>query len=304
MTLGIETMSSDAPKPPFLIEIAIEPKSKADQEKLGGALARLAAEDPSFAASTDRESGQTLLRGTSEEHLEAKVDQLKREGIGANIGAPQVALRETITRRLEHSFTHKEQTGRTGQFASVALVIEPIELARGYEFESTIVGRVLPDKFFPGVKRGLESVLTSGVVAGFPVTGIKVRLTEAKYHDLDSSELAFEIAARACFREALQKAGPVLLEPIMMVEVTTLLDHIGVVLADLNLKRGLIQSQDIDGDPAVIRAFVPLMNMFGYASALREKTMGQAVFSMAFDHYAPLPPRDDPPFRPAIGMRA
>jgi elongation factor G len=297
-------MPDEIPQAPLLIEIAIEPKSKADREKFRAALAELAAEDPLFGVTTDPESGQTILKGVSESQLEAKVERLKRDGISANIGAPQVAFRETITRRVEHSYTHKKQDRGRSQFASVTLVIEPVGLGEGYEFESTIVGRALPERFFPGVTNGLESVLSSGVVAGFPVSGVKARLIDAKYHDIDSSMLAFEIAARACFREALQKAGPVLLEPIMKVEVITPADLVGTVLGDLNVKRGQIPNLDEPGDTAAIRALVPLMNLFGYESALRETSQGRASFTMQFDHYAPFPPRNDPPFRPAIGMRA
>jgi elongation factor G len=301
-TVGIAEMPDD--DAPFLIEIAIEAKSKTDQEKLDIALAKLAGEDPSFGVSTDRESGQTILKGLSELHLDAKVAELKRSGVGFRIGAPQVAFRETITRRVEHSFTHKRQTGGTGQFASVTMVVEPIRPGKGYEFESTIVGHALPARFFPGVKRGVESVLSSGIVAGFPVTGIKVRLIDAKYHDIDSSELAFEIAARSCFRETLQKAGAILIEPIVKVEVMTPELHVGPIMADLKLRRGQIQSQDTRVDAVVIHALVPLMNMFDYASALREESNGRASFAMQFDRYAPAHPPDDDPFGPAVGMRA
>ena len=293
---------------PFLIEVAIEPKSKADQEKLGAALAKLTADDPSFGFSTDDESGQTILKGLSELHLTAKVESLRRSGIEANIGAPQVAFRETATRHVEHTVTHKKQTGRSGQFASVTIIVEPTGAGKGYEFESTIVGTELPEKFFPGVKRGLESVLSSGVVAGFPVVDVKVRLTNARYHDVDSSELAFEIATRWCFREALQKAGAILLEPIMKVEVVTPVDYAGAVIRDLRLRRSQITEQDTRGAVVAIHATVPLMNMFDYAIQLHEKSGGLATFTMQFDHYAPAPPNytgpGDPPFRPAVGMRA
>ena len=294
-------------KPPFLIEVAIEPKSKADQEKLGVALAELAAEDPSFRVSTDQESGQTILKGLSESQLDAKVEHLKRIGIGANIGAPQVAFRERITQRVEHSYTHKKQTGGTGQFASVTLIVEPNEPSKGYEFESKIVSGAVPQEFIPGVEKGLKSVLPSGVVAGFPVVDVKVQLIDGKYHDVDSSALAFEIAARACFREALQKGKSVLLEPIMKVEVITPLDCASAVIRDLRLRRAQIAEQDTRGDAVAIHAIVPLMNMFGYAIPLREKSSGRATFTMQFDHYAPAPPNvsgPDDPFRPAIGMRA
>ena len=298
-------MADDIPTPPSLIEIAIEPKSKIDQEKLGVALTKLAAEDPSFRASTDRESGLTILGGASESHLDAKIEFLKRDGIDANIGAPQVAFRERITERVEHSYTHKKVTRGAGQFASVMLVVEPNESGKGYEFESRIIGGAVPKEYVPGVENGIESVLSSGVVAGFPVVDIKVQLTDGKYHDLDSSALAFEIATRACFREALQKAGPVLLEPIMKVEVVTPEQYVSPIFRSLKLKRGQIQGTDMRGEARVINAMVPLMNMFGYTNALREISNDRATFTMRFDHYAPAPfsPDNDPPFRPAVGMR-
>ena len=299
-------MPNDVPRPPRLIEIAIEPKSKAGQEKLGAALARLAADDPSFAFSTDRESGQTILKGMGELHLEAKVKLLEGDGIRCDVGAPQVAFRETVTRRVEHSYSHKRQDRGKGQFASVALVVEPNETDKGYEFESKIAEGVVPEEYLPGIIKGIESVLSSGVVAGFPVVDIKVHLVDGKYHDIDSSALAFEIATRACFREALQKASPVLLEPIMKVDVATPADYIGLIAKDVNQKRGQLLGQDGHVDAVVIHALVPLMNLFGYATDLREKSNGRASFVMQFDHYAPAPPNvphDDPPFRPAIGMR-
>jgi elongation factor G len=272
-----------------VIEIAIEPKTKADQQKLGEALAKLAAEDPSFVVSTDGESGQTILKGTSEEHLDAKVGFLKRDGINANIGAPQVAFRERITQRVEHSYTHKKQTGGTGQFAAVTLVVEPNEPGKGYEFESKVVGGAVPKEYIPGVEKGVESVLSSGVVAGFPVVDVKVQLIDGKYHDVDSSALAFEIATRACFREALQMGKSVLLEPIMKVEVVTPEDYTGSVIGDLNSRRGQIQGQDMRGNANVINAMVPLMNMFGYVNNLRSMSQGRATFTMQFDHYAEAP---------------
>jgi elongation factor G len=272
-----------------LIEVAIEPKSKVDQEKLVVALAKLAAEDPSFHVSTDQESGQTILKGTSEEHLDAKVGFLKRDGIDANIGAPQVAFLERITERVEHSYTHKKQTGGTGQFAAITIVVEPNEPGKGYEFESKVVGGAVPKEYIPGVEKGLESVLSSGVVAGFPVVDVKVQLIDGKYHDVDSSALAFEIATRACFREALQKGKSVLLEPIMKVEVVTPEDYTGSVIGDLNSRRGQIQGQDMRGNANVINAMVPLMNMFGYVNNLRSMSQGRATFTMQFDHYAEAP---------------
>jgi len=276
--------------PEPVIEIAIEPKSKADQEKLGVALAKLAAEDPSFRVSTDHESGQTILKGMGELHLDIKVDILKRTyKVDANIGAPQVAFRERVTRRVEHSYTHKKQTGGTGQFAAVSFIVEPNEPGKGYEFESKIVGGAVPKEYIPGVEKGLESVLSSGVVAGFPVVDVKVQLVDGKYHDVDSSALAFEIASRACFREALQMGKSVLLEPIMKVEVVTPEDYTGSVIGDLNSRRGQIQGQDMRGNANVINAMVPLMNMFGYVNNLRSMSQGRATFTMQFDHYAEAP---------------
>src|SRR5580704_9065946 len=287
--------------PEPVIEIAIEPKSKADQEKLGVALAKLAAEDPSFRVSTDQESGQTILKGMGELHLDIKVDILRRTyKVDANIGAPQVAFRERVTKRAEVDYTHKKQTGGTGQFARVTIVVEPNEPGKGYEFESKVVGGAVPKEYIPGVEKGIESVLSSGVVAGFPVVDVKVQLIDGKYHDVDSSALAFEIATRACFREALQKGKSVLLEPIMKVEVMTPEDYTGLVISDLNSRRGQIQSQDMRGDTAVIGAIVPLMTMFGYANALRAISKEHATFTVQLDHYAQAPsPEDDPPFRPA-----
>jgi elongation factor G len=298
-------MPNDAHPQP-LIEIAIEPKSKTDQKKLGFALAKLAAEDPSFRATTDSESGQTILKGTSEDHLGIKIGILKRTyKIDAKIGAPQVSFRERITQRVEHSYTHKRQTGGTGQFAALTLVVEPNEPGKGYEFESRIVGGAVPEKFIPDVEKGAESVLSSGVVAGFPIVDVKVQLIDGKYHDIDSSLLAFEIAARACFREALQRGKSVLIEPIMKVEVVTPEHYIGSIFGDLNKRRGQILHQVLRGGAMVIDAMVPLMNMFGYENALRALSEERATFTMLFDHYAPAPlPENDPPFRPAVGMRA
>src|SRR5450631_1539806 len=276
--------------PEPVIEIAIEPKSKADQEKLGVALSKLAAEDPSFRVSTDQESGQTILKGMGELHLDIKVDILRRTyKVDANIGAPQVAFRERVTKRAEVNYTHKKQTGGTGQFAKVTIVVEPNEPGKGYEFESKIVGGAVPKEYIPGVEKGLNSVMNSGVVAGFPVVDVKVQLVDGKYHDVDSSALAFEIASRAAFREALQKGKSVLLEPIMKVEVVTPEDYTGSVIGDLNSRRGQIQGQDMRGNANVINAMVPLMNMFGYVNNLRSMSQGRATFTMQFDHYAEAP---------------
>jgi elongation factor G len=276
--------------PDPVIEIAIEPKSKADQEKLGVALAKLAAEDPSFRVSTDQESGQTILKGMGELHLDIKVDILKRSyKVDANIGAPQVAFREKLTRAAEVDYTHKKQTGGSGQFARVKIVAEPTPPGTPFEFENEVVGGNVPKEYIPGVEKGLESVLGSGILAGFPVVDLKVTLVDGAYHDVDSSALAFEIASRAALREALQKGKPVLLEPIMKVEVVTPEEYTGSVIGDLNSRRGQIQGQDMRGNANVINAMVPLMNMFGYVNNLRSMSQGRATFTMQFDHYAELP---------------
>jgi elongation factor G len=282
----LEKMEFPAP----VIEIAIEPKSKADQEKLGVALAKLAAEDPSFRVSTDPESGQTILKGMGELHLDIKVDILKRTyKVDANIGAPQVAYREKITRVTTVDHTHKKQTGGSGQFARVKIVAEPMQPGSGFEFENKVVGGSVPKEYVPGVEKGLESVLGSGVLAGFPVVDLKVTLIDGDSHDVDSSALAFEIAARAALREALQKGGPVLLEPIMKVEVVTPEDYTGSVIGDLNSRRGQIQGQDMRGNANIINAMVPLANMFGYVNTLRSMSQGRATFTMQFDHYEQVP---------------
>jgi len=276
--------------PEPVIEIAIEPKSKADQEKLGVALSKLAAEDPSFRVSTDQESGQTILKGMGELHLDIKVDILRRTyKVDANIGAPQVAYRETITQASEHDYTHKKQSGGSGQFARIKLVAQPNEVGKGYEFEPKIVGGAVPKEYIPGVEKGLESVLNSGPLAGFPIVDVKVQLVDGAYHDVDSSALAFEIASRAGFRELLQKCKPVLLEPIMKVEVVTPEDYTGSVIGDLTSRRGQIQGQDMRGNAIVINAMVPLANMFGYVNTLRSFSQGRANFTMQFDHYEQVP---------------
>jgi elongation factor G len=276
--------------PEPVIEIAVEPKSKADQEKLGIALAKLAAEDPSFRVSTDQESGQTILKGMGELHLDIKVDILKRTyKVEANIGAPQVAYREKLSRRTEVDYTHKKQSGGSGQFARVKLVVEPNEPGAGYMFESKIVGGSVPKEYIPGVEKGLESVLGAGVLAGFPVVDLKVELVDGAYHEVDSSALAFEIASRAALREALEKGKSVLLEPVMKVEVVTPEDYTGSVIGDLNSRRGQIQGQDVRGNANVINAMVPLANMFGYVNTLRSMSQGRATFTMQFDHYEEVP---------------
>jgi elongation factor G len=276
--------------PDPVIEIAIEPKSKADQEKLGIALSKLAAEDPSFRVSTDPESGQTILKGMGELHLDIKVDILKRTyKVDANIGAPQVAYRETATRKAEVDYTHKKQTGGSGQFARVKLVIEPGEPASGFLFESKIVGGAVPKEYIPGVEKGLKSVLDNGVLAGFPVIDMKVSLIDGAYHEVDSSALAFEIASRAALREGLQKAGPKLLEPIMKVEVVSPEEYLGGIIGDLTSRRGQVQGQEMRGNATVLNALVPLANMFGYVNTLRSMSQGRAQFTMQFAHYAQVP---------------
>jgi elongation factor G len=276
--------------PEPVIEIAIEPKSKADQEKLGLALQKLAAEDPSFRVSTDQESGQTILKGMGELHLDIKVDILRRTyKVDANIGAPQVAYRETITKKVEIDYTHKKQTGGTGQFARVKLVIQPNETGAGFAFDSKIVGGAVPKEYIPGVEKGLQSVIGSGVVAGFPVVDVKVELIDGAFHEVDSSALAFEIASRAALREGLQKGNSVLLEPVMKVEVVTPEDYTGSVIGDLNSRRGQIQGQDMRGNAVVINAMVPLANMFGYVNTLRGMSQGRANYTMQFDHYEQVP---------------
>ncbi len=276
--------------PDPVIEIAIEPKSKADQEKLGVALAKLVAEDPSFRVTTDQESGQTILKGMGELHLDIKVDILKRTyKVEANIGAPQVAYREKITKKVNVTYLHKKQTGGTGQYAKIEIVVEPLPPGGGFVFENEVVGGSVPKEYIPGVEKGLESVLGSGVLAGFPVVDLKVTLVDGDYHDVDSSALAFEIAGRMALREALQKGGPVLLEPIMKVEVVTPEDYTGSVIGDINSRRGQIQGQDMRGNANVINAMVPLANMFGYVSNLRSMSQGRATFTMQFDHYEQVP---------------
>ncbi|OKL42924.1 elongation factor G [Pseudovibrio exalbescens] len=276
--------------PDPVIEIAVEPKTKADQEKMGIALNRLAAEDPSFRVKTDEESGQTIIAGMGELHLDIIVDRMKREfKVEANIGAPQVAYRETITKSAEVDYTHKKQSGGSGQFARVKLTIEPNETGAGFEFKNTVVGGNVPKEYIPGVEKGVESVMSSGPLAGFPMVDIKVTLTDGAYHDVDSSVMAFEIAGRAGFREAVSKAGAKLLEPIMKVEVVTPEEYMGDVIGDLNSRRGQIAGTENRGIVTVITAMVPLANMFGYVNNLRSMSQGRAQYSMVFDHYDLVP---------------
>ncbi len=276
--------------PEPVIEMKVEPKTKADQEKMAVALYKLAAEDPSFRVSTDQESGETIIKGMGELHLDIKVDILKRtHKVEVAVGAPQVAYRETITRKQEIDYTHKKQTGGTGQFARVILEIEPNEKGAGYEFESKVVGGTVPKEFIPGVEKGLNSVLTAGVIAGFPVVDIKIALTDGAFHEVDSSAIAFEIAARQALREGLQKCGPILLEPIMKVEVTSPEEFLGGVIGDLNSRRGQIIGTSMRGNAQIVNAMVPLANMFGYINNLRSMSQGRASYTMQFDHYDQVP---------------
>ena len=282
----LETMTFPEP----VIEIAVEPKTKNDQEKMAAALARLAAEDPSFRVETDLESGQTIMKGMGELHLDILVDRMKREfKVEANIGAPQVAYRETISHEVEHTYTHKKQSGGSGQFAEVKLVISPTEPGEGFSFESRIVGGAVPKEYIPGVEKGIRSVMDSGPLAGFPVIDFKVALVDGKFHDVDSSVMAFEIAARMCMREGLRKAGAKLLEPIMKVEVVTPEEYTGSIIGDLTSRRGQVSGQDSRGNAIAINANVPLANMFGYINTLRSMSSGRAQFTMQFSHYEPVP---------------
>jgi elongation factor G len=275
--------------PEPVISIAVEPKTKSDQEKMGTALARLATEDPSFRVAVDHESGQTIIQGMGELHLEIIVDRMKREfKVDANVGAPQVAYRETITRRADVVYTHKKQTGGAGQYAEVRLRLEPLPPGTGFEFENEVVGGSVPREYLPGVEKGVKGSLDAGVV-GYPVIDLKVALTDGKYHEVDSSALAFEIAARAAMKEGIQKAGPKLLEPIMRVEVVTPRNYMGDVIGDLNSRRGRITGQDERGNAEVINAMVPLANMFGYVNTLRSMSQGRAQYTMHFDHYEQVP---------------
>ncbi|MGB0058479.1 MAG: elongation factor G, partial [Methyloceanibacter sp.] len=276
--------------PDPVIEVAVEPKTKCDQEKLGVALHRLAQEDPSFRVSVDHESGQTIIKGMGELHLDIIVDRMRREfKVEANVGAPQVAYRETVSRRANVDYTHKKQTGGSGQFARVKLAIEPNEAGKGFEFENKVVGGNVPKEYVPGVQKGVKSVVDSGVLAGFPILDVKVSLIDGAYHDVDSSVMAFEIAARAAFREGALKAGPKLLEPIMKVEAVTPEEYVGGIIGDLTSRRGQVRGQETRGNAAVISAMVPLANMFGYVNTLRSMSQGRAQFTMQFDHYAQVP---------------
>ena len=276
--------------PDPVIEIAVEPKTKGDQEKMGEALARLAKEDPSFRVSSDEESGQTIIKGMGELHLDIIVDRMKREfKVEANVGAPQVAYRETIEKSAEFEYIHKKQSGGAGQFAKVKLYIEPQEPGKGRLVESAIKGGAIPKEFIPGVEKGIETVSDSGILAGFPMIDYKVTIVDGLHHDVDSSVLAFELASRACFKEACTQGGLKLLEPIMRVEVVTPEDYMGDVIGDLNSRRGQISTQEQRGNATVITAMVPLANMFGYINSLRSMSQGRAQYSMFFDHYSKVP---------------
>ena len=273
-----------------VIDISVEPKTKDSVEKMSIGIQKLVAEDPSLKVRTDHESGQVILSGMGELHLEIIVDRLKREyGVEANIGAPKVAYREKITKPVEVTYTHKKQTGGTGQYAEVKITAEPNEPGAGYVFESKIIGGAVPKEYIPGVEKGLTSVLSAGVLAGFPVVDLKVALIDGKFHDVDSSALAFEIASRMALRDALSQGKSVLLEPFMKVEVTTPDEYTGSIIGDLNSRRGMIQNQDVSGNARIITALVPLEKMFGYIGDLRGMSQGRATYSMTFDHYAEVP---------------
>ncbi|KMW56172.1 Translation elongation factor G [Candidatus Rhodobacter oscarellae] len=282
----LETMTFPDP----VIEIAVEPKTKNDQEKMSQGLQRLAAEDPSFRVETDMESGQTIMKGMGELHLDILVDRLKREfKVEANIGAPQVAYRETISKEVEHTYTHKKQSGGSGQYAEVKMIITPTEAGEGFSFESRIVGGAVPKEYIPGVEKGIKSVMDSGPLAGFPVIDFKVALVDGKFHDVDSSVLAFEIAGRMGMREGMRMGGAKLLEPVMKVEVITPEEYTGGIIGDLTSRRGQVSGQEPRGNAVAINAFVPLANMFGYINNLRSMSSGRAQFTMQFDHYDPVP---------------
>ena len=281
--------SMDFPNP--VIEQAIEPKSKADQEKLGAAIQRLAEEDPTFRVHTDEETGQTIIAGMGELHLEVLIDRMKREfHVEANIGKPQVAYRETLRRPVANvEYTHKKQSGGSGQYGRVIINLEPQEAGKGYEFVNAVTGGRIPKEYIPAVDRGVQEAMQFGVLAGYPVEDIKVTLVDGAYHDVDSSELAFKIAGSMAFKEAARKADPALLEPLMAVEVTTPEDYLGTVIGDLNARRGQVQSMEEQHGNRVVRALVPLSEMFGYVGDLRSKTSGQATYAMEFDSYGEVP---------------
>ena len=276
--------------PDPVIEVAVEPKTKADQEKMGVALQRLAAEDPSFKVSVDHESGQTVMKGMGELHLEILVDRMQREfKVDAAVGAPQVAYRETITKSASIDYTHKKQSGGAGQFAKVVLEFEPLDKGSGVLFESKIVGGRVPKEYIPGVEKGIKSSTETGFLAGFPVIDFKCTLVDGAFHDVDSSVMAFEIASRAAFREAMPKANAVLLEPMMKVEVVTPEEYMGDIIGDLNSRRGQVSGMEQRGVNHVVNSMVPLANMFGYVNNLRSMSQGRASYTMTFDHYEQVP---------------
>ena len=276
--------------PDPVIEVAVEPRTRGDQEKLSQALSRLAAEDPSFRVTSDAESGQTVIKGMGELHLEIIVDRLKREfKVDANVGAPAVAYRETITKTIETDYIHKKQTGGAGQYARVKIRFEPLGQGGGYEFESAVYGGAVPKEYLPGVKKGLERAKESGIIVGFPVIDFKATLIDGDHHDVDSSTIAFEIAAQAAFREGMSKAGPVLLEPMMRVEVVTPEEYMGDIIGDLKSRRGQVAGLDQRANARIVSGLVPLANMFGYVSTLRSMSQGRAQFTMHFDHYQRVP---------------
>jgi elongation factor G len=286
----LESMTFPEP----VIQVAIEPKTKADQEKLGTAIQKLAEEDPTFQVHNDEETGQTIIAGMGELHLEVLVDRMKREfKVEANIGKPQVAYRETVRRKVEKvEYTHKKQTGGSGQFARVVINLEPLtDGADGatYEFVNKVTGGRVPREYIPSVDQGAQEAMQYGILAGYPLVGIKVTLTDGAYHEVDSSEMAFKIAGSMAFKEAARKASPALLEPMMAVEVVTPEDYMGDVIGDLNSRRGMIQAMEERGGARVVRALVPLSEMFGYVGDLRSRTQGRASYTMVFDSYAEVP---------------
>ena len=276
--------------PEPVIEVAVEPKTKADQEKMGVALHRLATEDPSFRVSVDHESGQTVIKGMGELHLEIIVDRMRREyKVEANVGQPQVAYRETISKKFEIDYQHKKQSGGAGQYAKIKLIFEPQERGIGFTFENKVVGGAIPKEYIPGVEKGIRDAMDNGIIAGFPTIDFKASLIDGAYHDVDSSVMAFEIAGRAAFREGIKSCGPVLLEPMMKVEVVTPDEYMGDIIGDLNSRRGQVSGMESRGNARVVAALVPLANMFGYINTLRSMSQGRAQYSMTFDHYAPAP---------------
>ena len=282
----LERMDFPAP----VIEVAVEPKTKSDQEKMSVAIGRLVAEDPSLTVATDEETGQTVLKGMGELHLEIIVDRMKREfSVDANIGAPQVAYRETITRPADVVYQHKKQTGGAGQFAKVNISFEPLEAGSGFVFESKVVGGNVPKEYIPAVEKGIEQIKESGILAGYPMIDFKATLTDGAYHDVDSSSLAFEIAAKAAFKEGMAKAGPQILEPLMKVEVVTPEEYMGDIIGDLNSRRGQVLGMEPRGNAKLVDAEVPLANMFGYVNTLRSISQGRAQFTMQFAKYNAVP---------------